>query len=152
MDVAATLTCPSNVAAMYAVVSDLGRYPEWLDIVPAAVPVDGDEHDPGPAWSVDLRGQLGPLRRTKRLRMVRSVADAPRTVRFERRELDGRSHSPWVMTAEVSDEHDGGDVTLSMSLHYGGTLWVPALDRVLADEIRRGRSRLAALVGTSAGA
>jgi hypothetical protein len=151
MDVAATLTCPSNVPAMYAVVADLGRYPEWLDIVPAAVRVDEDAGDPGPAWSVDLRGQLGPLRRTKRLRMVRTEADAPHRVRFERRELDGRSHSPWVMTAEVSEAVGDGDVTLSMSLHYGGTLWVPALDRVLADEIRRGRSRLAALVGTSAG-
>jgi hypothetical protein len=152
MDVAATLTCPSDAAAMYAVVSDLGRYPEWLDIVPSAVPADADDGDPGPAWSVDLRGQLGPLRRTKRLRMVRSEADAPHNVRFERRELDGRSHSSWVMTAAVSDaDGDAGEVTLSMTLHYGGSLWVPALDRVLADEIRRGRSRLAALVETSAG-
>ena len=55
-----------------------------------------------------------------------------------------------VMTAEVSEGAGVGEVTLSMRLHYGGTLWVPALDRVLADEIRRGRSRLAALVGTSA--
>ena len=77
MDVAATLTCQSNASAMYAVVSDLGRYPEWLDIVPAAVPVDGDDGDPGPAWSVDLRGQLGPLRRTKRLRMVRRWRTRP---------------------------------------------------------------------------
>jgi hypothetical protein len=151
MDVEATLTCPSNASAMYAVVSDLGRYPEWLDIVPAAVRVDADDRDPGPAWSVDLRGQLGPLRRTKRLRMVRTAADAPRTVRFERRELDGRSHAPWVMTAAVRDDGADGEVTLAMTLHYGGTLWVPALDRVLADEIRRGRSRLAALVETSAG-
>jgi hypothetical protein len=55
------------------------------------------------------------------------------------------------MTAAVRDDGDDGEDTLSMNLHYGGTLWVPALDRVLADEIRRGRSRLAALVETSAG-
>ena len=28
-----------------------------------------------------------------------------------------------------------------MRLHYGGRLWVPALDRLLADEIERSRPR-----------
>ena len=32
--------------------------------------------------------------------------------------------------------------TLTMRLHYGGRLWVPALDRLLADEIERSRPRL----------
>ena len=29
-----------------------------------------------------------------------------------------------------------------MRLHYGGRLWMPALDRLLADEIERSRPRL----------
>jgi hypothetical protein len=33
-----------------------------------------------------------------------------------------------------------------MTLHYGGALWGPVLERLLADEIERGRARLLALV------
>jgi hypothetical protein len=150
MDVVAELTCEATAPAMFTVVSDLGRYPEWLDIVPAAEAAPRDDSDPGPAWIVDLRGQLGPLRRMKRLRIVRAEVDASRFVRFERRELDGRRHSEWVMTAEI--DPSGTSVTLTVRLHYGGSLWIPALDRLLADEIRRGRSRLAALVASSADA
>jgi hypothetical protein len=82
--------------------------------------------------------------------MVRTVADEPRTVTFERREVDGRSHSTWEMTADVVDAEAPGEVTLTVHLHYGGSLWIPALDRVLAEEVRRGRSRLAELVRSSA--
>ena len=96
---------------------------------------------------MDLRGQIGPLRRSKRLRMVRTRSWRPSSVRFERRELDGRSHSPWVLQADVRDGGSGGE--LEMRLHYGGNLWVPMLDRMLSDEIERSRPRLLALVGGS---
>ena len=33
-----------------------------------------------------------------------------------------------------------------MSLHYGGGLWGPVLDRLLADEVTRARPRLVALL------
>jgi hypothetical protein len=72
--------------------------------------------------------------------MVRTRHDAPRQVRFERRELDARSHSPWVLQADVSAV-DGGSL-LTMRLHYGGSLWGPVLQRLLGDEIERSRVRL----------
>ncbi|MFZ4518571.1 MAG: SRPBCC family protein [Microthrixaceae bacterium] len=144
MDVTASLRAVAPVAAVLAVVEDLGTYPDWLDIVGRAEVVDGDPGDPGPAWLVDLRGQLGPLRRSKRIRMVRSRRDPDGRVTFERRELDGRSHSPWVLDVRVDPAAGASEVT--MHLHYGGGLWVPLLDRVLADEIERSRPRLAALV------
>jgi hypothetical protein len=87
---------------------------------------------------------VGPLRRSKRLRMVRSAHTRPTAVRFERREAPGRQHSPWVLDARVHADGDGS--VLTMRLHYGGGLWVPLLDRVLAEEIRRSRPRLACLV------
>lgn len=142
MDVTATLEADVEPTALFAVVSDLGGYPAWLDIVPRADAADPDDRDLGPAWSVDLRGQLGPLRRSKRIRMVRTVADAPRVARFERRELDDRSHSDWVLEARIEPPRSGGATTLVMSLHYGGSMWVPMLDRLLADEIERSRGRL----------
>ncbi|CAN5404438.1 hypothetical protein BH10ACT3_BH10ACT3_15430 [soil metagenome] len=142
MDVTASLQADVEPDALFAVVADLGGYPRWLDIVPRSETVAADPGDPGPAWSVDLRGQLGPLRRSKRLRMVRSVSDAPHVARFERRELDDRAHSEWVLEARVEPTQGGGGSTLSMSLHYGGSMWVPMLDRLLSDEIVRSRERL----------
>lgn len=145
MDVTATLDAPCAADDLFPWVDDLGRYPEWLDIVPRAVPAEPHPDDVGPAWSVDLRGRLGPFARAKRLRMVRTVSAAPRHARFERVEHDGRDHSAWVLDAAVDDRGEG--TRLTMRLHYGGRLWMPVLDRVLADEIERSRPRLLALLG-----
>jgi len=145
VDVTAALEANVSDSALFAVVSDLATYPEWLDIVGRAELVAPAEGDEGPAWSIDLRGQLGPLRRSKRLRMVRTVHDEPNAVRFERREVDGRRHSPWILTAEVAAS-SSADSRLVMGMHYGGSMWVPLLDRVLADEIERSRPRLVAFV------
>src|SRR5688500_11916467 len=90
-------------ARVFAEVADLGTYPRWLGIVHAAVPASaGDAGDEvGPAWSVEIGARLGPLRRTKRVRMVRVVCDEPTAVRFERVEDDGREHSAWVLQADL---------------------------------------------------
>ncbi|HEY6414605.1 MAG TPA: hypothetical protein VIX41_00150, partial [Acidimicrobiales bacterium] len=73
MDVTADLLAPCTPERLFGWVDDLAHYPEWLDIVPRATPVEAQDGDPGPAWSVDLRGRLGPFARSKRLRMVRTV-------------------------------------------------------------------------------
>ena len=134
MDVTASLDAPHPPEAVFAWVADLDRYPAWLDIVPKATS-DGDG-----SWIVYLRGRLGPLARSKRLRMTRVALDAPHAVRFERDERDGRHHSPWVLEASVEPVDDGSRLT--MHLHYGGSLFGPVLERVLGDEIERSRSRL----------
>ena len=77
--------------AVAAVVRDLATYPHWLGLV------EGAAGDGGGAWRVDLVGKLGPLRRSKRVRMKR-VMDDPDRVVFERAELDGRDHSLWRLT------------------------------------------------------
>jgi len=140
MEVTATLDTESPQALLAAVVRDLATYPHWLDIVGRAEQVEEGE------WSVDLRSQLGPLRRTKRLRMVRTLDD-PAHVRFERSETDGRQHSPWELDAALDPL--GGGTRLSMRLHYGGSLWVPLLDRLLRDEIERSKPRLAAYLAAT---
>lgn len=161
MDVVAALVAPCPPDELFRWVEDLGRYPEWLEIVTRAEPLtggregvgadvgddgdgDGDADGAGPAWAVDLRGRLGPLARSKRLRMVRTRCVAPTSVLFERVELDGRHHSPWVLQADVTP--DGAGAALRMRLHYGGGLFGPVLERVLRDEIERSRLRLLALV------
>ena len=139
VDVSATLDAPTTPDALFEWVDDLSRYPSWLDIVPRASTTDDG------AWLVDLRGRLGPLARSKRLRMVRTIHDRPSTVRFERAEIDGRSHSPWVLDASIEPVDDGSS-RLTMRLHYGGGLFGPVLERVLRDEIERSRPRLLACV------
>jgi hypothetical protein len=142
VDLTAAMEAPCRPEELFAWVDDLARYPSWLGIVERAEPqpsADGDR-----AWTVDLRGKLGPLARSKRLRMVQTVRTEPSRAVFERRETDARYHSPWVLEAEVSAA-DGGSA-LSMRLHYGGALWGPVLERLLADEVDRSRDRLLALV------
>jgi hypothetical protein len=125
-------------------VEDLSRYVAWFGGVQRAEPDGAVPGDPGPAWRVDLRGRLGPLARVKRLRMVRTAHEPPASVRFERREDDGRAHSPWVLTADVRAVPGGS--RLDVGLHYGGGLFGPVLERLLADEVARAKPRLLALV------
>ncbi len=141
MDVTATLDAPYAPEALFHVVEDLTTYPRWLDIVPRAVAADDET---GPAWTIDLRGRLGPFARSKRLRMVRAEHVEPSKVVFERCELDGRNHSPWVLTAEVTAHGTGS--RLVMHLHYGGGLFGPVLERLLGDEIERSKPKLLALL------
>lgn len=138
MEVVATLVAPCAPDELFGWVDDLSRYPEWLEIVTRAEALDDQ------AWAVDLRGRLGPLARSKRLRMVRSRHVSPSAVTFERAELDGREHSPWVLTVDIAPHAEGAE--LEMVLHYGGGLFGPVLERVLRDEIERSRLRLLALV------
>lgn len=134
MDVTADLDAPHPPDRVFALVEALDRYPEWLDIVPRVAQADGA------AWLVDLRGRLGPFSRSKRLRMVRTRHEPPRAVRFERDEQDGRSHSPWILDANV--EPRGVGSRLTMRLHYGGGLFGPVIERLLREEIERSRTRL----------
>jgi len=141
MEIVADLVAPCPPDVLRPFVEDLGAYPRWLDIVTRAEPVE--DPDGGAAWAVDLRGRLGPLARSKRLRMVRTVRDG-RAVRFEREELDGRQHSPWVLAAVLDPDPAG--CRLEMRLRYDGRLFGPVLERLLGDEIERSRARLLALV------
>lgn len=144
MDVTATLDVECTPEELYRWVGSLDTYDQWLEIVPRTERAPEAPGDPGPAWYVTLRGKLGPLARSKRLRMVRTEEEAPGRVRFERRETDQREHAAWVLGATVAA--DGSTSTLTMDLHYDGTLWVPLLDRLLTNEIEASRSRLRALV------
>ena len=140
MDVHADLDAPCPVDVLFDWIDDLAHYRQWLDLVRRAEPVAEEEGDPGPAWSVDLRGSLGPLARVKRLRMVRAEYEVPTAVRFVRREVDGRHHESWELGASLAPTPEG--CHLRMHLHYGGALFGPVLDRVLRDEIERSKPRL----------
>lgn len=120
--------------------ADLTTYPEWNDLVAAAEPVPTVDDDPGPAFSMTLRGRIGPFARSKQLRMVRLPPEQGR-VRFERRELDGRDHAAWAMEASVNPVPAGGS-TVELILRYDGGLWSPALEALLSASIDRATVRL----------
>jgi uncharacterized protein YndB with AHSA1/START domain len=144
VDLTATLDAPCPPETLFEYVADLAAYTRWLSIVPRAEPSVAHPGDAGPAWSVELRGRIGPLARSKRLRMVRTRFDPPRSVRFERREVDGREHSPWVLDATVSETAEGS--RLEMHLFYGGGFGGAMLERLLSDEIDESKPRLLTLV------
>ncbi len=122
-------------------VRDLARYPTWMPLVHSAEPDDAAD-----AWTVELRAKVGVFARSKRLRMVRTVDEENRVV-FERRERDGRVHSAWTLEVGLGESGTGCSVTMEM--HYGGSLWTAGvLDRVLAHHIEEGKRGLASVTGS----
>jgi len=139
-------------SVVYPFVADLGAYPAWMNLVHEAQPLPATEGAP-PAWSVEIRAQVGPFARSKRLRMERVEAIDDRLAVFERAETDGRDHAAWSLRVELAERadptrrHAGVSTTVTMHLAYDGRLWTGGvLARILDDQIRRGRSGLIALV------
>lgn len=147
MDISRQLRAPGPHERLFAHVDDLSHYPPWMDLVHDVHPVPPVEGESA-AWEVELRAKVGPLARSKRLRMARTEHVPPSRVAFERRELDGRTHAPWVLRAEVATvSGDERDVELTMHLHYGGSLFTGAvLERVLESHVERGSAQLLELL------
>jgi hypothetical protein len=140
---------PGPPSRAFAMVDDLSAYPAWMDLVHdvATAESTGDEQL---AWDVELRAHVGPFARSKRLRMVRVIHEPPERVVFERAEIDGRQHSPWILSATLTAV-DGADrpsaTSITMTLTYGGNLWTGAvLQRVLDDHVERGAAALRELL------
>ena len=150
----ATIAAPPD--RVYPIVADLTRYPEFLDIV-NRVEADlssSESGDEANAWLVTLRAKIGPFARSKRLRMVRTVADHPNHVRFERAEVDERDHSAWTLEATVAANDNGDPGTpngsvVTMSLHYGGRFWSGPVEAVLQAEVPEAAERLAGLAAST---
>jgi hypothetical protein len=140
MDLTATLDASCSLEQLRVWVGELSRYPDWLTIVPRADLEEGSEPS---AWAVELRAKVGPIARSKRLRMIRTI-DEPAHIRFERNEVDGRSHSSWVLDAQLESIEIGSRLT--MGLHYGGSFGAGLFERLLADEIESSKQTLRSLV------
>lgn len=145
MRISESVVVPAPPSTVFAHVADLTAYPAWLGLVHTAdaLPLSAGER---PAWSVELRARVGVFARSKQLRMERSELVADRLVVFERAEVDDRRHARWALRAEL-EPVDERSTRLTMHLAYDGALWTGGLlERVLEDEIRRGRVGLVRLV------
>ena len=131
---------------LFEQVATLDRYPAWMRLVHR---VEALEPDAGrPAWRIQLRARVGPFARSKQLRMVRTVCEPGRAVRFERIQDDDRDHAEWILSATVAPGEGGASVTTELT--YTGGLWGSGvLQRILDDEIRRGKNALCDLVSVS---
>ncbi len=128
---------------VFAHVATLDRYPAWMRLIHRVDPLEPD--DGRPTWRVELRARIGPFARSKQLRMVRTEYEPDHYARFDRVQDDDREHAEWTLEATV-DEADGG-AALTTALTYTGRLWgSAALQRVLDEEIRRGKVALRDLV------
>ena len=146
MEIIRSLTADVEPHDLFVHVDDIADYPAWMPLVHDVERLTDDASTGTPAWSVELRAQVGPFARSKRLRMERTELVEDRTAVFERREADGRDHSEWVLRADLDVAEDGRTV-LTMTMSYDGSLWAgPILERVLDDQVRRGSERLLALV------
>ena len=125
---------PATVERVRPHVEDLNCYNAWMPLVHSVERVDSR------TWNVELRAKVGPFARSKKLRMVRTV-DEPSRIVFERCEVDGKSHAPWVLAVALQTE--GSDTVVSVHLDYRGTLWTGGLlEKVLRDHVAVAKERL----------
>ena len=143
MDVTATLDAACH--ARRAV--PLGRFARqlhrWLEIVPRTEPAPAADGDPARPGSSTCGAGSGRWPGPSACAWSAPSTDAPERAVFERRETDGRDHAAWVLRRRRSPTPARVPRTaVTMDLHYGGSLWVPLLDRLLAGEIEASRQRL----------
>jgi hypothetical protein len=138
VDIRVDVNLPCSAKELLPFIDDLAQYPSWMGLVHTVVP-EGEG-----VWQVELRGKIGPFARSKRLRMIQVETSEPHHIRFERQENDGRSHSDWVLDAQVTEV--GSASTLNMTLRYSGRLFSSVVERALHDEIEASKQRLRELV------
>jgi hypothetical protein len=138
VDIRVDVNLPCSAKELLPFIDDLAQYPSWMGLVHTVVP-EGEG-----VWQVELRGKIGPFARSKRLRMIQVETSEPHHIRFERQENDGRSHSDWVLDAQVTEV--GSASTLNMTLQYSGRLFSSVVERALHDEIETSKQRLRKLV------
>lgn len=112
----------TEAGIVFDVVSDLQTYPFWLDIVDKVTP-DGED-----AWIVTLTAKIGPIKRSKKLRMIKSTDGMATT--FIRQETHGRDFSIWKMHSTVTPVSTNSS-ELTIELLYDGPYWSNVLDALL---------------------
>ena len=75
--------------------------------------------------------------------MVRTQHHPTTRLRFERTEIDGRSHSPWILDVHIDGEQPVG---VTVDLRYEGRFWTAPLEAILGAQATDAVPRLQALV------
>ena len=117
---------------IFGVLKDLAAYESWLGFVDSVESLEAEGNLA--CWQVTLRAQIGPFARLKQLRMVLVEDEAPRVIRFVRRETDGKEHSNWELLVLI-DGREGGGCSVTMEVSYSGKFWSLPLQSVFHSHV-----------------
>ena len=101
------------------------------------------------SWTVILLAKIGPLARSKKLRMIQTESstldDGSHSVKFERSEVgDKAEYATWKFSAEVFEvQGERSTCEVDIYLEYGGSLWNDNLGFILDKYISRSIDSLA---------
>ncbi len=124
---------------VFDVLKDLEAYESWLGFVDSVETLGAEGNLP--CWQVTLRAQIGPFARLKKLRMVRVEDEAPRVIRFVRRETDERNHSDWELLVHIK-KREGSGSSISMEVAYSGRFWSAPLQSIFDAELATAIDRI----------
>lgn len=145
MNVEADFEAPCPPELLFSIVEDLAEISPWLDLLGDAVPCSPAQGDIGPAWDSTFAIKLGPLTKTKDVRLVRIVHKAPSEVVYERHEVpvEGRDPSQiamWRLTLKVRPVDSGS--RLDVHVFYGGDALGDMAEGILTKELKKSRPAL----------
>lgn len=124
---------------IFDVLKNLEAYESWLGFVDSVKALEAEVHMP--CWQVTLRAQIGPFARLKKLRMVRVEEEAPRVIRFVRRETDGKEHSDWELLVLI-EEQESVRCSVNMEVSYSGRFWSLPLQSVFISHVDTAKNLL----------
>lgn len=145
MNVEASFEAPCTPELLFSIVEDLGNITPWLDLLGGAEPSPADPADTGPAWGATFAIKLGPLTKTKDVRLVRIVHSPQADVVYERHEVpvEGRDVAQiamWRLTMTVSPTDAGS--ALHVHVFYGGDALGDMAEGILTKELNKSRPAL----------
>lgn len=145
MNVEESFDVPCAPEVLFAITEDLANISPWLDLLGAAVPASPDPSDVGPAWDATFVVKLGPLTKTKDVRLVRIEHEPYKSVVYERHEIPTEGKDPskiamWRLTLKVSPTNDGS--SLFVNVFYGGDALGDMAEGILTKELNKSKPAL----------
>lgn len=155
MNVEASFDAPCTPELLFSIVEDLTNITPWLDLLGGADPSPVDPSDAGPAWDATFAIKLGPLTKTKDVRLVRIVHTPPTDVVYERHEfpIEGKDTSQiamWRLTLRVTPTDTGS--SLHVHVFYGGDALGDMAEGILTKELKKSRPALRKAIEQRVGA
>ncbi len=145
MNVEATFEAPCEPELMFSLMEDLENITPWLDLLGGAERTTADPSDVGPAWDATFAIKLGPLTKTKDVRLVQIVHEPYEKVVYERHELpiegkDASQIAMWRLTMKVSPTDTGS--LLYVHVFYGAEALGDMAEGILTKELNKARPAL----------
>lgn len=145
MNVEESFEAPCSPEVLFAITEDLANISPWLDLLGDAKPASPDPSDVGPAWDATFVVKLGPLTKTKDVRLVQIEHEPYKSVVYERHEIPTEGKDPskiamWRLTLKVSPTNEGS--SLFVNVFYGGDALGDMAEGILTKELNKSKPAL----------